>query len=207
MREEPDAKPSFERLQPIEPPLVPEIAINAATSMSGLSALTGMPPYWAFPWAGGLLLARYLLDTPGAARERRVLDIGTGCGIAAIAAARAGARVTALDIDPLAVEAARMNAELNGVDLACEVGDPLGGTVPAADLLLVGDLFYVAGLARRVRRFLDRCHETGMDILVGDIGRQYLPRERLTALATYRLADFGSSRLESGTVYRWGGTA
>lgn len=191
----------------MQPPLVPEITINAGTSMSGLSALTGgMPPYWAFPWAGGALLARYLLDTPDEIRERRVYDLGTGCGVAAIAAAKAGAFVTAIDIDPLAVEAARMNAHLNGVELVCEAGDPLGGDVPAADLMLVGDLFYLEVLARGVARFLDRCHAAGMAILVGDIGRPYLPRERLAPITSYRLTDFGSSDLETGAVYRWAGS-
>lgn len=193
-----------DRLQPMQPPLVPEITINAGTSMSGLSALShGVPPYWAFPWPGGCLLARYLLDNRRQAAGRRALDLGTGCGIAAIAAALAGAAVTAIDTDPLAIEAARMNAALNGVELVCETGDPLGAQAPETDLLLVGDLFYLEGLARRTTRFLDRCHDLGAAILVGDIGRRYLPVERLSAVASYQLADFGSSRMETGTVYRW----
>lgn len=193
-----------ERLRPARPPLVPELVVHVAGSESRLRELAGgRTPYWAYAWPGGCLLARYLLDRPGLAAGRRALDLGAGCGIVAIAAARCGARATAIDLDPLAAEASRLNAEANGVTVECVTGDALAGDVPEAELLLAGDLFYDARLARRAARFLDLCAAAGRTILVGDIGRAHLPRDRLRQLASYELADFGSNEMRAGSVFAW----
>lgn len=193
-----------ERLRPERPPLVPELTIHVAGPGSRLGELArGRTPYWAYAWPGGCLLARYLLDHPDLAAGRRALDLGAGCGIVAIAAARCGARATALDLDPLSAEATRLNAQANGEAVECVTADALAGGVPAADLLLAGDLFYDAGLARRAARHLDRCAVAGLTVLVGDIGRRHLPRDRLSQLAAYETADFGSGEMRQGGVFAW----
>lgn len=200
----PTANALRERLHPVRPPLVPEIVIHTAGSGSRLGELAGgRTPYWAYAWPGGCLLARHLLDNPSLAAGRQAHDLGAGCGIVAIAAACCGARATAIDLDPLAAEATRLNAEANGVTVDCLIADALAGDVPDADLLLAGDLFYDARLARRAARFLDLCAAAGRTVLVGDIGRAHLPRGRLRRLATYELADFGSAEMRQGSVFAW----
>ena len=200
----PTANALRERLHPVRPPLVPEIVIHTAGSGSRLGELAGgRTPYWAYAWPGGCLLARHLLDNPSLAAGRQACDLGAGCGIVAIAAACCGARATAIDLDPLAAEATRLNAEANGVTVDCLIADALAGDVPDADLLLAGDLFYDARLARRAARFLDLCAAAGRTVLVGDIGRAHLPRGRLRRLATYELADFGSAEMRQGSVFAW----
>jgi predicted nicotinamide N-methyase len=183
------------RLRPV--PLVPEIRLHLASDPIGLwqrtelaAGRTGLdPPFWAFAWAGGQALARYLLDHPEAVRGRRVIDIASGSGLVAIAAARAGAAaVTAYDIDPLAVAAIRINAGANGAAVLAVQADVLGQDglpAPGADLVLAADAFYQRDLARKVMRFLERAHSPGTAVLVGDFGRAYLPRDRLTPLAAY----------------------
>jgi predicted nicotinamide N-methyase len=129
-----------------------------------------------------------------------VLDLGAGSGLVAIAAASAGAAtVMAAEIDPHALAALRLNAGLN--DAAVEVidRDLTGSQPPDVDLVLVGDLFYDPRLARRVTRFLDRCLDAGIDVLVGDVGRAHLPRDRLREVARYDVPDFGEAR--PGTVF------
>lgn len=175
---------------------MPKIRLYTAHAGSGLWRLTGRgdgpPPYWAYRWAGGTVLARYLLDHPEAVRGRRVLDLGAGAGIVGIAAMLCGASaVTAAEIDPNGVAALALNAEANGVRLEAIGADLLDGPVPDADLVAVGDLFYEAVLAERVTGFLDRCRAAGIAVLVGDPGRAPLPRRRLRLLAEYRVADFG----------------
>jgi len=151
---------------------------------------TGLdPPFWAFAWAGGQALARYLLDHPGQVRGRQVTDLASGSGLVAIAAARAGAAsVTAYDIDPLATAAIDINAAANGVTVRAVCADVLdedGPPSPGTDLVLAGDAFYERDLAARVMRFLERGHARGTAVLAGDCGRAYLPRGRLTPVATY----------------------
>ncbi len=195
------------RLVPHRPALVPELTILRAAPGSRLRDLAGArTPYWAYVWPGGALLARHLLDRPDLSAGRRVVDIGTGGGIAAIAAARTGATVLAVDLDPSACAVARLNAELNGVfvDIRCRDGFAL--EVGSGDLVLVGDVFYAAPVARRAAAFLERVAEAGADILVGDIGRRHLPHRRLEAVATYDLADVGTAETSAGAVYRWIGT-
>ena len=145
------------------------------------------PPYWAWPWAGGQALARYVLDTPGLVAGRRVADIGAGGGIVAIAAALAGAsRVVAIDIEPYAVVACNLNADTNGVGrivVAVEL-DPVG-TDDGWDVVLAGDVWYEADLAAYMEPWLRTLAARGADVLTGDLGRAYLPAAGLTELARY----------------------
>nr|WP_295469058.1 50S ribosomal protein L11 methyltransferase [Mesorhizobium sp.] len=186
-------------------PGLPGIGLFRQHPGSGLSRFVGengLRPYWAYGWAGGSVLARYILDHPEVVRGRRVVDIGTGSGVVAIAAARAGAlNVVAIDVDPLAVVAARLNARANDVAICAQHADALAGEVPDADLVTVGDLSYEAGLAKRLADFLDRCHTAGVGILVGDPGRKHLPTHRLSSLARYDVEDFGQGALVPAAVY------
>jgi predicted nicotinamide N-methyase len=172
--------------------------VEQATGQTGLD-----PPFWAFAWPGGQALARYLLDHPETAAGRPVIDLASGSGLVAIAAARAGAAaVTAYDVDPLAVEAITVNAAANGVAVRAVCADILDrDEVPdGAGLLLVADAFYDRDLADRVLRFLVRACACGVTVLVGDLGRAYLPRDRLTPLAAYDVPGLGA--LEDRDVKR-----
>ena len=201
------------RLAPV--PGVPEIRLHAAHQATGLWRLAAEtsddadppPPYWAFPWAGGLALARHVLDRPATVAGKRVLDLGAGSGLVAIAAGRAGAAsVLAAEIDPFARAAIAENARENAVAVLLAEGDLTAGPPPEVDLILVGDLFYEAGLAARVAGFLDRASATGIAVLVGDPGRAYLPGPRLVALADYRVHDVGdveAAAVSRGVVYAW----
>ena len=172
---------------------------------------TGLdPPFWAFAWAGGQALARYLLDHPEAVRGRRAIDVASGSGLVAIAAARAGAAaVTGYDIDPLAAAAIGMNAEANGVLVAAVCADLLDEAPPAGtDLVLVADAFYQRELAGRVMRFLERARARGTAVLAADFGRAYLPRDRLTPLASYDVPGVGvleDSDIKRTTIWRLSG--
>jgi predicted nicotinamide N-methyase len=189
--------------------LVPEIRLYQASEPIGVwqrteraAGRTGLdPPFWAFAWAGGQALARYLLDHPEAVKDRRVIDIASGSGLVAIAAARAGAAaVTGYDIDPLAIAAITLNAAANGVTVLAVQADVLDGGDLGPDVLLVADAFYQRELARRVTRFAERGRARGADVLLGDFGRAYLPRDRLTPLAAYDVP--GLSALEDSDVKR-----
>lgn len=189
-------------------PLVPGIRLHQADDPISLwqrteltSGRTGLdPPFWAFAWAGGLALARYLLDHPEIIRGRHAIDIASGSGLVAIAAARAGAAaVTAYDIDPVAAVAIRMNAAANDVTVLAVCTDVLDqDSLPAAgtDLVLVADAFYQQDLAGKVMRFAERGRARGAATLVGDFGRPYLPRDRLTPLASY---DVPGQRMLEGS--------
>src|SRR5262249_10318086 len=149
-------------------------------------------PYWAHLWAGGLALARHILDRPETVAGRRVLDLGAGSGIVGIAAARAGAaQVIAADVDRYALTALGLNAAANPVSIATVWGDATARPPPPVDLVAVGDLFYECDLAARVTAFLDRCTGAGIDVLIGDPGRAFLPRSRLRLLAEYPVSDLG----------------
>jgi predicted nicotinamide N-methyase len=175
-------------------PHAPEIRLHLADEAvalwqkteDDLGAIGLPPPFWAFAWAGGQALARYLLDNPGTVAGRSVHDFATGSGLAAIAAMMAGATsVTACDIDRFALAATRLNMELNGVDFALSGEDPLDLPPPEAEVILTGDVFYEKPMATRVLAWADRALAAGSRVLVGDPGRAYLPRGRLECLATY----------------------
>jgi len=186
------------RIAPV--PSLPEIRLHTAHEATGLWRLGALadrdadppPPYWAFPWAGGLALARHILNRPTTVAGRRVLDLGAGSGLVAIAAALAGASpVSAADVDPYAVAAIGLNAAANGVAVGAIADDLTAGPPPAVDLVLAADVFYELDLARRMTAFLDRCLAAGIEVLIGDPGRVYLPRARLRLIAEYRVPDVG----------------
>jgi predicted nicotinamide N-methyase len=176
---------------------VPEISLYVADESvpiwlkteEELATIGLPPPYWAFAWAGGQALARYVLDNPGIVAGRRVLDLASGSGLVAIAAAKAGAApVIAADIDPFTEAAVALNAEVNNVYIEVLLQDLLDGAaspVPRYDVILVGDLFYERDTAARALAFLERHAATGARVLIGDPGRTYLPKDRLTRLAEY----------------------
>ena len=150
------------------------------------------PPYWAFPWAGGMALARHILNRPETVAGRRVLDLGAGSGLVAIAAAMAGASaVVAAEIDRYATAAIGLNAAANGVEVAVVGDDLTAGPPPPVDLVAVGDLFHERALALRVTAFLDRCFAAGIDVLIGDPRRAYLPYARLHLVAEYSVPNVG----------------
>jgi predicted nicotinamide N-methyase len=168
-------------------PLAPEISLHLADTGTGLFDATGgefrsdePPPFWAFVWAGGQALARYVLDHPEVVRDRRVLDLAAGSGVAAIAAARAGAaRVTAADIDPASATAVRRNAEANGVDVS------VSETAEDYDVVLAGDAFYSGRVAEPMTAVLRAHAGRGARVLVGDPGRGYFPERLFVQLAEY----------------------
>jgi predicted nicotinamide N-methyase len=168
------------RLAPV--PFVPEVRIYQADEPIALWEHTEAdggteqpPPFWAFAWAGGQALARYVLDHSDLVAGRSVLDLATGSGLVAIAAVRAGAGpVTANDIDPLSLAAARLNADANRVRLRCVAGDLLD-TDDRYEVILAGDVFYSRAMAARVLPFLRRAAAGGALVLVGDPGRAYRP--------------------------------
>lgn len=149
-------------------------------------------PYWARPWGGGLALARHVLDHPEVVVGKHVLDLGAGSGLVAIAATLAGAgSVTAVDIDPYAVSATRLNAAANGVSVEIAQTDLTAGDPPDVEVILVGDLFYDEALAMRVTAFLERCVAARIEVLIGDPFRAFLPTDRLAVVAEYPVVDFG----------------
>jgi predicted nicotinamide N-methyase len=174
-------------------PHAPEIVLHVADEATALWSKTeeelgaiGLPPpFWAFAWAGGQALARYVLDHPGTVAGRRVLDFASGSGLVAIAAAKAGAaRVEACDVDPFAVEAIALNAARNSVAVEPHLADLVGADA-GWDVVLAGDICYQQDLAERVTAWLFALHRRGAAVLVGDPGRSYLPTDRLEALAAY----------------------
>jgi predicted nicotinamide N-methyase len=174
-------------------PMVPEILMHLSADAIALWERTELelgesdrqPPFWAFAWAGGQALARYLLDHRSAVAGRVVLDLGSGCGLAAIAAALAGASaVVASEVDPLALAAIELNAARNGVCITL-AGDVLDGPGDGADVVLAGDIWYERELAARAFAFLRRASRCGATVLIGDVGRAFLPRAAMRELAAY----------------------
>jgi predicted nicotinamide N-methyase len=164
------------------------------------------PPFWAYPWAGGQGLARYVLDNPGTVRGRRVLDVASGSGLVAIAAAKAGAAsVVAGDIDPLAVAAIALNAAANGAPVDSRVFDMAQDDAGDAGVVLAGDVFYQRELAELALRFLRAVAGDGVDVLVADPGRAFVPAASLTALARYQvpvLTAIEDGAIKTVTIYR-----
>ncbi|MBZ9865817.1 50S ribosomal protein L11 methyltransferase [Mesorhizobium sp. CA15] len=192
------------RLAPV--PSVPEVRLYQAHPGSGLRRLLEpedesdeiaaepQPPYWAYAWAGGTVLARYILDRSSIVAGKRVLDLGAGSGLVGIAAAKAGARaVIAAEIDRNGIVALRLNAQANGVAIQTRDEDLTDGPPPPVDLVLAGDVFYAQDVGQRMMPFLDRCLAAGIDVLVGDPGRAWLPRPRLCLLGEYHVPDVGGN--------------
>lgn len=201
----------------LSPPLTPEIVLHLAEESlpiwqkteEELGEMNVPPPYWAFAWAGGQALARYVLDNPDLVAGRRVLDLGSGSGLTAIAALRAGgASALASDIDPLALAAITINAEANAVEVATTSADFLDGTLAGQDLVLAGDLFYERELAQRVLSFMQRAANAGAMVLVGDPQRAYFPKDRFTQLAEYHVPvtrELEDMELKRTAVWRFTG--
>jgi predicted nicotinamide N-methyase len=175
-------------------PLVGEIRLHLAEESmpiwqkteEELGRMNVPPPYWAFAWAGGQALARYLLDSPGLVAGRSVLDLGAGSGLTAIAAMKAGAaKVLAADIDPYAAAAVALNAQANSVSVGTTTADLLDAPARSFDAILVGDLFYERELADRVLAFATRARDGGAVVLAGDPRRSYFPKDKFRQLAEY----------------------
>ena len=162
-------------------------------------------PYWAFAWGGGLAIGNYLLEQPAAVAGRRVLDVASGSGLCAIAAAQAGASaVTGTDIDAFAAAAIALNARANGQRVSVVARDILDDEPPDVDVILAGDVCYEAGLANRVLPWLRRAQARGIDVLIGDPGRRYLPLDDLVVLASYEVrttTELEDLALKQGRVY------
>ncbi|MEJ2870604.1 50S ribosomal protein L11 methyltransferase [Actinomycetospora sp. OC33-EN08] len=174
-------------------PLVPEVRLLLADDIHRTWSETDeeAPPFWAFAWAGGQALARHVLDHPGLVVGKRVLDLASGSGLVGVAALRAGAAaVVASDHDARARVATARNATLNGVSVEV-VGDLMAGEGPEldVDVILAGDVFYEQPMARLMLEFLDEATGVGIEVYVGDPGREYLPRRRVEPLATYDVPD------------------
>jgi len=195
---DPEARRAFilanTRLQ--APPHTPELPLHLADEVTPIWRMTeeelgaiGLPPpFWAFAWAGGQALARYILDQPETVAGLGVVDFATGSGIVAIAAAKAGAAsVLAADIDPFCAAAVALNAEANGVRLGFTDADLLDAAPPAVALILAADICYEQPLADRVMAWLGAARAAGARVLIGDPGRSYFPRSGLVQLAEYRV--------------------
>lgn len=197
----------------ISPPLVPEIRLHLATEVVPLWRKTeeeleadGVPPpYWAFAWAGGQALARFVLDHPVEVAGKRVLDFGSGSGLVAIAAAKAGAAdVLAADIDAFAGAAIALNADANEAAVRVAPDDVIG-TPCAWDTILVGDMCYERPLAERLLAWLGECARGGANILLGDPGRSYFPKSGVEKLSTYNVQttrDLEDREIRETSVYR-----
>ncbi|MDI6100248.1 50S ribosomal protein L11 methyltransferase [Actinoplanes sp. NEAU-A12] len=190
----------YDGLRLVRPSFVPEIRLYLADDATVFQARLEnrfgpvLNPFWTNAWAGGQALARYVLDHPEVVAGRSVLDVASGCGLAAIAAARAGATsVTANDIDPNALAAVTMNAQANAVTVRLDQDELLDGDGGDAEVILVGDGFYAVGLAERMQGFLRRAAARGAYFLVGDPDRGHLPGGQLEVLTSYRVFGLGAA--------------
>jgi predicted nicotinamide N-methyase len=200
------------RLLPV--PHAPELSLHVADEATELWQRTeeelgeiGLPPpFWAFAWAGGQALARYILDNPHTVRGRRVLDFASGSGLVAIAAMKAGAAgVTACDIDPFAIAAIGLNAQANDVAIAA-VQQDLVGEDQGWNAVLAGDICYEQDLALRVTEWLFALNRRGATVLIGDPGRNYLPTDRLEKVAAYEVPvtrTLEDSDIKKSSVWRF----
>jgi predicted nicotinamide N-methyase len=197
--------------RPVQPLLVPEVTLQVAADVvvlwEAIEVERGVaptePPFWAAAWPGGQALARYVLDVPDTVAGRSVLDLGSGSGLVAVAAALAGARqVVASEIDPFGHAAIAVNAEVNGIARVVVVGDVLGEEPPAVDVVLAGDVCYDREMTERVLPFLDRARARGCEVYVGDPGRPYLPHDRLEGVAVYEIPETEGPGLRRTTVWR-----
>jgi predicted nicotinamide N-methyase len=196
------------------PPLVPEVVLHLAheavpiwqKTEEELGEIGLPPPFWAFAWAGGQALARYVLDHPALVAGKTVLDLATGSGLVGIAAKKAGARsVLAADIDLFATAAARLNAQANDVALDITDDDLLQNEPGRFDVILVGDLFYEKDLAARVHAWLKQGQAQGALVLIGDPGRSYLPKSALIHVIDYNVPvtrELEDSEIKRTAVWR-----
>ena len=193
---DPAATAAFVREQalPLPAGIVPEITLYLAAEVTPLWQLTEErlqggnlpPPFWAFAWPGGQGLARYLLDHPQLVAGKRIIDLGAGSGLAAIAAMRAGARqALAVDIDPLALAATRVNAEVNGVTVTTTDSIDLTKSPKRIDLIIAGDICYQQAMSATLLRWLRLCVADGIAVLIADPGRAYWPDVGLRKVARY----------------------
>lgn len=197
------------RLQ--RPPHTPEIVLHLADEMTpiwrmteeALGELGVPPPFWAFAWAGGQALARYVLDHPETVRGRRVIDFAAGSGIVGVAAMKAGAAAClCADVDDFCSDAVALNAGANGVELAFTAEDLLDAPPPEVDAILASDIAYEGPLAARVRAWLTEAHGRGVTVLIGDPRRTYFSTEGLKPLAEYQVET--TRELEDFAVKRTG---
>lgn len=189
------------------PSLLPEMRLYLATEVTPLWHASEKlmqdahlpPPFWAFAWPGGQAVARHLLDNPGTVHGRTVLDLGAGSGLVGIAAAMAGARgVVAVDDDAFACAAVGLNAGLNGVALRTAQRDVAALDEPDIEVIVAGDVCYEKAGSERIVRWLRQRRAAGIEVLLGDPGRAYVPKTGLELVAEYAVPT--STELESGVV-------
>jgi predicted nicotinamide N-methyase len=182
------------RLQPV--PHAPEISLWVADELTPIWRLTeeelgemGVPPpFWAFAWAGGQALSRWLLDHPEEVAGKQVLDFAAGSGLVGIAAMKAGAAsALCADIDPFCGAAVRLNGQANGVPLTFTADDLLGAPPPEVDVICAGDVCYEKPMTERVLAWLGEAKARGVRVIIGDPGRTYFPKTGLEFLAEYRV--------------------
>ena len=201
--------------KPLRPPLVPEITLHLAEESlpiwqkteDELGVMNVPPPFWAFAWAGGQAMSRYLLDNPDICRGRSILDLGSGSGISAIAAAKTGAaRILAADIDALALAATKLNARANTISIETTSDDLLtSADWRRMEVVIIGDLFYERELADRVLAFIAAVKSSGSTVLIGDPQRSYFPRDRFERLAEYQVPvtrELEDAELKRTAVWR-----
>jgi predicted nicotinamide N-methyase len=201
--------------QIVSPSIIPELRLHLATEVTPLWKLTEEalaqhselpPPYWAFAWPGGQGLARYVLDTSGLVEGKRIIDLASGSGIVALAAMKAGAKsALAVDIDKLALEAIKLNAMLNGVDVKVSEGLNLKKPPSQTDLILAGDICYQQSMSASLTRWLRLCVEAGIPVYIADPGRAYVPYEGMVNLASYDVPtsrDLEDREMRTATVWR-----
>ena len=200
--------------QILPPAIIPEIKLHLATEVTPLWQMTEErlrhadlpPPFWAFAWPGGQGVSRYILDHPELVKDKRVLDFAAGCGIAAIAAMKAGAKsALAVDIDALALHAIALNAEKNNVVVATSDGVALTQPFTKADVIFAGDICYQQAMSARLTRWLRLCVERGTLVLLSDPGRAYVPQEGMVKLASYDVPtsrDLEDRDMRTVTVWR-----
>jgi predicted nicotinamide N-methyase len=198
----------------VSPVLCPEIRLRLITDSCtlwhaterDLASLAIMDPYWGFCWAGGQALSRFVLDHPEVVAGKRVIDFGTGCGVGAVAAAMAGVKsVLASDIDPMAVEAAQLNAQVNGVTIETTTVDLIGDPLSGYDVLFAGDMFYDAAFAGEVLAWLRSIPSTDFKVFLADPGRGNLACAPVRPVALYKApsdVDIRGKHLVETRVYQ-----
>jgi predicted nicotinamide N-methyase len=200
----------------LSPPLVPEVKLRLAQESlpiwrkteEELGKLNLAPPYWAFAWAGGQALARYIIDHPTLIEGKHVLDLGSGSGLTGISALMKNAElVLAADIDPVALVAITINAATNNVSIETTADDLLGRPPSGFDVILVGDLFYERQLAERVLAFIVAAVANGALALIGDPQRNFFPQGRFEPVAEYRVPvtrELEDAEIKRTAVWRLG---